>query len=158
MPNSHRTEALLGGTDEVIVNIPLNEPTRGVAANLAGVKGDRLRQLVGGLGNLHVIKNHRGTFPAQLELHGDEVTPAVGRHQSAHLRAARKAHAIEIRIFRKGRASLFAEPGHDIEHAIRITNLFGQMRHVQGGERCVLRRLDNAGVARRRGRPNTPAA
>ena len=73
MPDADLTQAIDAGRHEAVVNRPLDDPARGVAADLAGVERDRRRQLVGRLVDGAVGKDHRRAFAPQFQLHGHEV-------------------------------------------------------------------------------------
>ena len=63
-------------TDELVIDVAMNEPTRGVAANLAGVECDRRDQFFSGIGNVDVIKHDGGALTAQFQLDRHEVATA----------------------------------------------------------------------------------
>ena len=53
-------------------------------------------------------------------------------------------------------ARLFAEAGHDIEHAVRQPRLLAQLAEQQRAERRLLGRLEDDGIARDQRRPELP--
>ena len=85
MADLYRLEALDGSVHKIVVDRLLHQPTGGVATDLPGVKGDRLREFVRSLGDVDVVEDHRCALAPQLEFHRDQVLPAIARHHAADL-------------------------------------------------------------------------
>ena len=85
MADLYRLEALDGSVHKIVVDRLLHQPTGGVATDLPGVKGDRLREFVGSLGDVDVVEDHRRALAPQLEFHWDQIMTAVACHHAANL-------------------------------------------------------------------------
>ena len=104
MPDADLPQAIGAGRDEAIVNRPLDDPARGVAADLAGVEGDRPHQFLGRLVDGAVGEDHRRALAAQLQFHRHEVPAAGLGDHAAHLRRTGERHVLQPRVRRQGRA------------------------------------------------------
>ena len=73
------------GLHEAIVDRLVHEPARGVAADLAGVERDGLREFLDRVVQIHIVEHDGGTFAAQLELDRHEIPTACFRDQATDL-------------------------------------------------------------------------
>ena len=82
----------------------MDEPARGVAADLAGVEGDGLDQPLDGPRQVDVVEDHRGPLAAEFQLDRHEVPPAGRGDQASHLGRAGERHAFQAGMRGQGRA------------------------------------------------------
>ena len=60
--------------NELVIDVFMDQPTRGVTTNLACMEGDRFNKLLGRFRNVDIIKDDCGSLSTEFTFHGYEVT------------------------------------------------------------------------------------
>ena len=156
------TEFVLGGTlleasDELVVDVLLDQQARAGAAALAVVEEDTKVGPRDGVVNVGVIEDDVGRLATQLE--GDLLEVALGRSledDAANASGTGEGDLVNVHVAGDGSTGNTAQTGDDVDHTRGEASLLDQLAHVETGERGLLSGLDDNGVTGGNGGSNLP--
>ena len=104
-----------------------------------------------------VVEDHVGRLAAALELDALHVRLArVDEEQLPDLARAGEGELVDVHVAAERLTGGLAEPGEDVEHAVRHARLGGQLRERERDDRRLLRGLEDDRVAGRQRRAELP--
>ena len=139
---------LLEGVEELVVDLILHVDTRAGAAALAVVVVDTKVNPRDGLLNVGILEDDVGRLAAELE--GDllQVGVCSGLHDlAADKSGASEGDLVDVHVRRDGGTGDPAEAGDDVDDTRGETSLLDEVGEHQSGQRGLLSRLQDDGVA-----------
>ena len=150
--------ALLEGLDKLVVDALLHIDARSGAAALAVVEVDAEVDPVDGLLDIGVVEHDIRRLAAQLEGNLLEVGGGGGLHDgTTYERGTGEGDLVNIHVRGDGGTGNLAEPGDDVENTGGEASLLDVLGKHQSGQRSLLSRLQDNGVASRERRPDLPS-
>ncbi len=154
---AERRELGVEARDHLVIDLARHQEARAGRAGLPGILHHGVGDHRDGDVEVGVGEQHVGRLAAQLQGAADMVPGRRGLDQGAHLRRAGEGDEVDVRMGGKGRARLLTESGHDVDGAVGKAHLGGQLRHAQGCQAGILRRLHHGRIAHRQRRTDGAA-
>src|SRR5208282_3983516 len=136
---------------ELAIHALLDDDAAGRRAALASSAEASPKPALDGEFEIRVIQHNHRILPAELQR---AMFKALGRdatHDAAHGRGSGQRNSADISVLGQWCAYVGAISGDDVDHAFRNAGISESANQVECGERRVLCRLDDAGIAANHG-------
>ena len=149
--------ALLESLHELVVNAALHKHTRAGTAALPVVEKDAKVDPRNRIFDVGVVEHNVGALTTQFERDLLQVGASGGLHDlAADDGAAGKGDLVNIHVRGNGSAGRLAVARDDIDDTCREAGFSDEIGSIEGGQRGLLSRLEDDGIAGSDGRANLP--